>query len=71
VLRPEPGVLRIEASVAQGGDPDRWAEVVKVHLERFGQREELDVVWDCERGLGLSRAGLRGTQYRPPSMDRP
>ena len=24
---------------------DRFAQVVKDHLERFGQRDELDVVW--------------------------
>ena len=26
-------------------DADRFAQVVKDHLERFGQRDELDVVW--------------------------
>jgi hypothetical protein len=46
VLRPEPGVLRIRASVPEGGDPDRFAQVVKVHLERFGTRDELTVVWE-------------------------
>lgn len=46
VLRPEPGLLRIEASVPDDRDPDRFARVVKDHLERFGQRDELDVVWD-------------------------
>ena len=42
---PEAGLLRVEASVPEGGDADRFAQVVKDHLERFGQREELDVVW--------------------------
>ena len=46
VMRAEPGVLRIESSVPAGGDADRFAQVVKDHLERFGQRDELDVVWD-------------------------
>ena len=45
VLRPSTGVLAIEASVPEGGDADRWAQVVKDHLERFGQRDELNVVW--------------------------
>ncbi|MFC4785589.1 DUF2218 domain-containing protein [Nocardioides sp. MAHUQ-72] len=47
VLRSEPGTLRVEASVPEGGDPDRFAEVVKAHLERFGTREELEVVWQA------------------------
>jgi hypothetical protein len=46
VLRAEPGVLRIEASVPDGADADRFAHVVKEHLERFGQRDELDVTWE-------------------------
>ena len=46
VLRPEPGVLRIEASVPDDADADRFAQVVKDHLERFGQRDELDVTWE-------------------------
>lgn len=45
-MRPESGQLRVEASVPEDGDPDRFAQVVKDHLERFGQREELDVVWE-------------------------
>jgi hypothetical protein len=45
VLRAAEGVLHVEASVPEGGDADRFAQVVKEHLERFGQREELDVVW--------------------------
>ena len=43
---PDTGLLRVEASVPDDGDADRFAQVVKDHLERFGQREELDVVWD-------------------------
>lgn len=46
VLRAEPGVLRIEASVPDA-DADRFAQVVKEHLERFGQRDELDVTWEA------------------------
>ena len=46
VLRAEPGVLRIEASVPKGGDTDWFAQVIKDHLEWFGRRDELDVVWD-------------------------
>jgi hypothetical protein len=45
-LWPSPGVLHVEITVPDGGDADRFAEVVKDHLERFGQREELDLVWD-------------------------
>jgi len=48
VMRPMPGVLEIEASVPDNDDPVRFAEVVKSHLERFGQREELDVVWQVD-----------------------
>jgi hypothetical protein len=43
---PDAGTLRVEASVPEGDDPGRFAQVVQDHLERFGQREELDVVWD-------------------------
>ena len=46
VLRPGPDGLLVEASVPEGGDADRFAAVVKVHLERFGTREELQVVWE-------------------------
>ena len=45
-MRPEPGVLRIRVSVPADGDPDRFAQVVKTHLERFGTRDELVVVWE-------------------------
>jgi len=46
VLRPADGVLGVEVSVGEDGDVDRFAQVVKEHLERFGQRDELNVVWD-------------------------
>jgi uncharacterized protein len=46
VLRPADGVLVVEVSVGDG-DAERFAQVVKEHLERFGQRDELDVVWDA------------------------
>ena len=45
VLRPVDGALEVEVSVPDDGDVNRFAEVVKEHLERFGTREELDVVW--------------------------
>ena len=48
VVRLAPGetALRIAASVPEGGDADRFATVVAEHLQRFGQRDELDVVWE-------------------------
>ena len=45
VLRPADGVLEVEVSVADGGDLDRFAQVVADHLQRFGQRDELEVTW--------------------------
>ncbi len=45
-LRAEPGALRIAASVPDAGDPDRFAEVVAEHLQRFAHREELSVAWE-------------------------
>ena len=45
-LRAEPGALRIAASVPDDGDPDRFAQVVAEHLQRFGHREELAVSWE-------------------------
>jgi beta-glucosidase len=41
-------VLRIIASVPDDGDPDRFAQVVTEHLQRFGTREELVVTWTTE-----------------------
>lgn len=45
VLTPVDGALEVEVSVPEGDDAARFAQVVKAHLERFGQREELNVVW--------------------------
>jgi hypothetical protein len=45
VLRPVDGALAIEVGVPDGGDLDRWAQVVADHLQRFGQRDELEVTW--------------------------
>ena len=44
-LRPIEGALEVEVSVPDGDDAARFAQVVKAHLERFGRREELTVVW--------------------------
>ena len=44
-LRPAPGVLEIEVTVPDGEDVDGFARVVAEHLQRFGQRDELDVTW--------------------------
>lgn len=44
-MRAQPESLSIEVTVPGGGDVDRFAQVVKEHLERFGQRDELEVVW--------------------------
>ena len=46
VLRPVEGALEVEVGVGPDGDAERFAQVVKEHLERFGARDELDVVWD-------------------------
>jgi hypothetical protein len=46
VLRPSEGMLAIEVTVADGDDAARFAQEVKDHLERFGQRDELNVVWE-------------------------
>ena len=45
-MLPQDGTLAVEVSVPEGEDLARFAQVVKVHLERFGQRDELTVVWD-------------------------
>ena len=47
VMRPSEGRLDLEVSVPEEGEltVDRWAEVVAEHLQRFGQREELQVTW--------------------------
>jgi hypothetical protein len=45
VLRAGDGELGVEITVPDGDDAARFAQVVKDHLERFGPREELDLVW--------------------------
>lgn len=45
-LTPVEGALLVEVSVPGDGDAERFGEVVARHLERFGQRDELTVVWD-------------------------
>jgi len=45
-MRPQDGTLAVGVSVPEGEDLQRFAQVVKVHLERFGQRDELTVIWD-------------------------
>ena len=45
VLRPAGGALEIEVSVPDDADVDRFAQVVAEHLQRFGQRDELEVTW--------------------------
>jgi hypothetical protein len=45
VLRPAGDMLEIEVSVGDDGDVAHFAQVVKEHLEQFGQRDELNVVW--------------------------
>jgi hypothetical protein len=44
-LRPSDGELEVGITVPDGDDAARFAQVVKDHLERFGQRDELDLVW--------------------------
>jgi hypothetical protein len=48
VMRPAEDRLDLEVSVPEDGDldVDRWADVVAEHLQRFGQRDELQVTWD-------------------------
>ena len=41
-----PGRTDAEVSVGPDADVERFAQVVKDHLERFGSRDELDVVRD-------------------------
>jgi hypothetical protein len=43
-MTPAEGGLAVEVGVPDE-DPRRFADVVKRHLERFGQRDELEVVW--------------------------
>jgi hypothetical protein len=39
------GVLRLDATAAGPDELDRVTQVVGSHLERFGQRNELQVTW--------------------------
>ena len=45
VLHPRPGVLELRASGDNADALERVKDVVARHLERFGQRNELRVVW--------------------------
>lgn len=45
VMRAVEGALAVEVSVPDGVDLAQFAQVVKEHLERFGRRSELNVVW--------------------------
>jgi hypothetical protein len=47
VMRVVEGALAIEVSVPDGIDLEHFAQVVKEHLERFGRRAELNVVWSA------------------------
>ncbi|MFV0459803.1 MAG: DUF2218 domain-containing protein [Actinomycetales bacterium] len=46
ILTPEAARLVIQVSVPEGGDIEHFAGVVARHLERFGQRDELQVSWE-------------------------
>ncbi len=43
--RPERYAKQLVGHWSARGPVERFAEVVARHLERFGQRDELDVVW--------------------------
>jgi hypothetical protein len=45
VLRPAATGLEVDVAVPDGGDLDRFGQVVAEHLQRFGQRDELAVEW--------------------------
>jgi hypothetical protein len=45
VLRPVHGALDVEVSVPDDSDAERFGQVVADHLQRFGKRNELEVVW--------------------------
>jgi hypothetical protein len=45
LLRCRPGVLELQATAADADGLDRVTDVVGRHLERFGQRNELNVTW--------------------------
>lgn len=48
VMRAVEGALAIEVAVPEGVDLEQFAQVVKEHLERFGRRAELNVVWSAD-----------------------
>jgi hypothetical protein len=45
VLRPDGGRLQVVASAPEGGDVERFGQVVADHLVRFGHRDGLTVTW--------------------------
>ena len=45
LLAPREGVLELQAGAADEAALERVTSVVGSHLERFGQRNELSVVW--------------------------
>jgi hypothetical protein len=45
-LRPAEGILDIIVEVPEGGDADRFSQVVAEHLQRFAARDGLQVSWD-------------------------
>ena len=45
VLRAVEGLLEVEITVPEGDDAARFAQTVKEHLERFGPRDEVNLVW--------------------------
>ena len=45
-LTPEDGALLVEVCVPDGADAEGFGAVVARHLERFGQRDELTVIWE-------------------------
>jgi hypothetical protein len=45
-MRPTQGALLLEVTVPQPQGADGFAEVVAEHLQRFGRRDEVQVLWD-------------------------
>lgn len=59
-LTPVEGALVVEVEVPDGGDAAVFGDVVKRHLERFGQRDELELVWDQAPPVpGVSRPHVK------------
>ena len=50
LLSSEPDALRMELTATDADELTRLEQVVGSHLERFGQRNELHVVWQPEPG---------------------